>query len=55
LALKFNDEIERRLALEMCVGLRILCFNTLFEDGTLVPKHVGIGMKCNDLLGTDLT
>jgi len=27
----------------MCVGLTILCFNTLLEDGTLVPKYVGIG------------
>jgi len=30
----------------MRVGLTILCFNTLLEDGTLVRKHVGIGMKC---------
>jgi len=41
LALKVNDE-RGRLALEMCVGLTILCFNTLLEDGTWVPKHVGI-------------
>jgi len=27
----------------MRVGLTILCFNTLVEDGTLVPKRVGIG------------
>jgi len=29
----------------MRVGLTILCFNALLEDGTLVPKHVGIGTE----------
>jgi len=29
----------------MRVALTILYFNALLEDGTLVPKHVGIGMK----------